>query len=132
QHGSKTRGSLIIRQLCLNLSTERIYKAFAEIIEKDKDLDFASVIVQKLSMILVTSPELADFRRRLKSLETQKDSQALFVTLYQLWCHNPVAVFSLCLLAQAYEHAFNLLGILQVFFLLSDINVAYSRTQRQP
>ncbi|KAH8984270.1 ARM repeat-containing protein [Lactarius akahatsu] len=119
----ETRGSLIIRQLCLNLSTERIYKAFAEILEKEEDLDFASVIVQKLSMILITSPELADFRRRLKSLETRQDGQALFVTLYRSWCHNAVAVFSLCLLAQAYEHASNLLGILQVFFLLSDINI---------
>ncbi|KAF8260639.1 armadillo-type protein [Lactarius quietus] len=61
----ETRGSLIIRQLCLNLSTERIYKAFAEILEKEE------CIVQKLSMILITSPELADFRRRLKSLETR-------------------------------------------------------------
>ena len=84
-----TRGSLIIRQLCFNLNTERIYKAFAEILEKeevsallsvlessltgglDQDLEFASVIVQKLNMILITSPELADFRKRLKSLETR-------------------------------------------------------------
>ncbi|KAH9983574.1 ARM repeat-containing protein [Russula compacta] len=107
----ETRGSLIIRQLCLNLSTERIYKTLAEILEKEEDLDFASVIVQKLSTILITSPELADFRRRLKSLETRQDGQALFVTLYRSWCHNAVAVFSLCLLAQAYEHASNLLAI---------------------
>ncbi|KAI0321983.1 vacuolar protein 14 C-terminal Fig4p binding-domain-containing protein [Amylostereum chailletii] len=107
----ETRGSLIIRQLCLNLNTERIYKAFAEILEKEDDLDFASVIVQKLSMILITSPELADFRKRLKSLETRQDGQALFVALYRSWCHNAVAVFSLCLLAQAYEHASNLLSI---------------------
>ncbi|KAI0287644.1 vacuolar protein 14 C-terminal Fig4p binding-domain-containing protein [Russula brevipes] len=113
----ETRGSLIIRQLCLNLSTERIYKTLAEILEKEEDLDFASVIVQKLSTILITSPELADFRRRLKSLETRQDGQALFVTLYRSWCHNAVAVFSLCLLAQAYEHASNLLAILQVSLL---------------
>jgi len=36
-----------------------------------KDLEFAGVIVQKLSLILMTSPELAEFRRRLKSLETR-------------------------------------------------------------
>ena len=36
-----------------------------------KDLEFASVIVQKLNIILITSPELADFRRRLKNLETR-------------------------------------------------------------
>ncbi|EIW76321.1 ARM repeat-containing protein [Coniophora puteana RWD-64-598 SS2] len=107
----EARGSLIIRQLCLNLNTERIYKTFAEILEKEEDLEFASDIVQKLNMILITSPELAEFRRRLKSLETRSDGQALFTTLYRSWCHNAVAVFSLCLLAQAYEHASNLLSI---------------------
>ncbi|KAJ7129336.1 vacuolar protein 14 C-terminal Fig4p binding-domain-containing protein [Mycena epipterygia] len=107
----ETRGSLIIRQLCLNLNTEKIYRTFAEILEKEDDLEFASVIVQKLNIILITSPELADFRKRLKSLETRQDGQALFTTLYRSWCHNAVAVFSLCLLAQAYEHASNLLHI---------------------
>ncbi|OAX34794.1 ARM repeat-containing protein [Rhizopogon vinicolor AM-OR11-026] len=107
----EARGSLIIRQLCLNLNTERIYKTFAEILEKEEDLEFASEIVQKLNMILITSPELAEFRKRLKSLETRQDGQALFTTLYRSWCHNAVAVFSLCLLAQAYEHASNLLSI---------------------
>ncbi len=84
----ETRGSLIIRQLCLNLNTEKIYRTFAEIIEKEdvrlhnswsfmkclivsQDLEFASVIVQKLNLILITSPELTDFRKRLKSLETR-------------------------------------------------------------
>ncbi|KAL4264490.1 VAC14 family protein [Pleurotus pulmonarius] len=108
----ETRGSLIIRQLCLNLNTERIYRTFAEILEKEDDLEFASVIVQKLNIILITSPELADFRKRLKSLETRQDGQALFTTLYKSWCHNAVALFSLCLLAQAYEHASNLLYIM--------------------
>ncbi|KAL1659728.1 vacuolar protein 14 C-terminal Fig4p binding-domain-containing protein [Schizophyllum commune] len=110
----ETRGSLIIRQLCLNLNPDRIYRTFAEILEKEDDLEFASVIVQNLNMILITSPELTDFRKRLKSLETRQDGQALFTTLYRSWCHNAVSVFSLCLLAQAYEHASNLLYILSV------------------
>ncbi|KAI0775377.1 vacuolar protein 14 C-terminal Fig4p binding-domain-containing protein [Irpex lacteus] len=59
-------------------------------------------MVMKLNMILITSPELAEFRRRLKSLETRQDGQALFTTLYRSWCHNAVA---------AYEHASNLLYI---------------------
>lgn len=106
----ETRGSLIIRQLCLHLNAERIYRTIAEILEKDDDLEFASMMVVKLNMILITSPELADFRRRLKNLES-KDGQMLFSSLYRSWCHNPVAVFALCLLAQAYEHASNLLQI---------------------
>lgn len=32
----ETRGSLIIRQLCLTLNTERIFRTFAEILEKEE------------------------------------------------------------------------------------------------
>lgn len=106
----ETRGSLIIRQLCSSLHNERIYRTMAEIIEKEEDLEFASIMVQNLNIILVTSPELADFRKRLRTLET-KDGSALFCSLYRSWSHNAVATFSLCLLAQAYEHASNLLSI---------------------
>nr|ODN99803.1 vacuole morphology and inheritance protein 14 [Cryptococcus depauperatus CBS 7855] len=104
------RGSLIIRQLCLHLNAERIFRTIAEILEKDDDLEFAGMMVVKLNMILITSPELGDFRRRLKNLES-RDGQMLFSSLYRSWCHNAVAAFSLCLLAQAYEHASNLLQI---------------------
>lgn len=38
----------------------------------------------------------------------------LFSIIYRSWCHSPVAVFALCLLAQAYEHASNLLHLLWV------------------
>jgi hypothetical protein len=120
----ETRGSLIIRQLCLHLNAEKIFRTLAEILEKDdvssskegnqqltfQDLEFASMMVVKLNMILITSPELSDFRRRLKNLES-KDGQMLFTSLYRSWCHNAVAAFALCLLAQAYEHASNVLQI---------------------
>jgi vacuole morphology and inheritance protein 14 len=65
-------------------------------------------MVQNLHNNLVIASELGDMRRQLKNLDT-KDGQALFVSLYNSWCHNAVATFSLCLLAQAYEHASNLL-----------------------
>ncbi|KAJ3101115.1 hypothetical protein HDU97_001640 [Phlyctochytrium planicorne] len=104
------RGALIIRQLCLSLNPERMYRAFAEILERDEDLEFASTMVQNLNIILITAPELSDLRRKLKNLET-RDGLLLFAALYRSWCHNPVAAFSLCLLAQAYEHAANVLQI---------------------
>ncbi|CAG8581727.1 4384_t:CDS:10 [Funneliformis mosseae] len=104
----ESRGSLIIRHLCMSLNSERIYRSFAEILEKEEEIEFASSMVQNLNSILITSPDLSDLRKRLKSLET-KDGQMLFTALYKSWCHNPVATFSLCLLAQAYEHAANLL-----------------------
>ncbi|KAI1277804.1 vacuolar protein 14 C-terminal Fig4p binding-domain-containing protein [Xylaria sp. FL0933] len=106
----ETRGNLIIRQLCMNLSPERIYRTLAETIEKEEDLEFASIMVQNLNNNLITAPELADLRKRLRNLET-KDGQMFFVALFRSWCYNAVATFSLCLLAQAYEAAYNLLQI---------------------
>ncbi|KAI9758544.1 MAG: hypothetical protein M4579_003036 [Chaenotheca gracillima] len=122
----ETRGNLIIRQLCLSLSAERIYRTLADCLERDevsrylysggivlnfmKDVEFASIMVQNLNNNLITAPELADLRKRLRNLET-REGQTFFVTLFRSWCHNAVATFSLCLLAQAYEQAYNLLQI---------------------
>ncbi|KAI5806278.1 vacuolar protein 14 C-terminal Fig4p binding-domain-containing protein [Geopyxis carbonaria] len=106
----ETRGNLIIRHLCVNLNPERIYRTLAEILEKDEDVEFASIMVQNLNNNLITAPELADLRKRLRSLD-KTEGQTFFVTLFRSWCHNSVATFSLCLLAQAYEQASNLLHI---------------------
>lgn len=106
----EVRGNLIIRQLCMNLKPERIYRTLADCLEKDEDIEFASIMVQNLNNNLITAPELADLRKRLRNLDT-KDGQAFFVALFRSWCHNAVATFSLCLLAQAYEQAYNLLQI---------------------
>lgn len=106
----ETRGNLIIRQLCLSLSAERIFRTLADCIEKEEDVEFASIMVQNLNNNLITAPELAELRKRLRNLET-KDGQTFFVALFRSWCYNAVATFSLCLLAQAYEQAYNLLQI---------------------
>lgn len=106
----ETRGNLIIRQLCVNLSPERIYRTMADCLEKDEDIEFASIMVQNLNNNLITAPELADLRKRLRNLES-REGQAFFVALFRSWCHNAVATFSLCLLAQAYEQAYHLLQI---------------------
>ena len=106
----ETRGNLIIRQLCVSLSAERIYRTLADCLEKDEDVEFASIMVQNLNNNLITAPELSELRKRLRNLET-KEGQVFFVALFRSWCHNAVATFSLCLLAQAYEQAYNLLQI---------------------
>ncbi|PWW74954.1 ARM repeat-containing protein [Tuber magnatum] len=106
----ETKGNLIIRHLCVNLNPERIYRTLADILERDEDVEFASIMVQNLNNNLMTAPELADLRKRLRSLDT-KDGQTFFVSLFRSWCHNAVATFSLCLMAQAYEQASNLLQI---------------------
>lgn len=105
----ETRGNLIIRQLCISLKPERIYGALADILAKEEeDLEFASLMVQYLSNILLTAPELLPLRVRLRNLNT-KEGVSFFTALFKSWCHNPPAVLTLCLLTQAYEHSFILL-----------------------
>ena len=55
----------------MSLSPERIYRTLAETIEKEEDLEFASIMVQNLNNNLITAPELADLRKRLRNLETK-------------------------------------------------------------
>ena len=79
-------GSLIIRQLCVHLQTERVFPVLADILDTYEDLEFASIMVQNLNMILVASQELKPLRRRIRALDT-REHQQLFVRLYLSLIH---------------------------------------------
>ncbi|KAK2189817.1 hypothetical protein NP493_96g09005 [Ridgeia piscesae] len=103
------RGSFIIRQLCLLLNAEDIYRCCAETLQQEEDHKFASHMIMTLSTILLTATELFELRTQLKDLKTDA-SCSLFNTLYKAWCHNPVATVALCFLAQSYQHTADLLA----------------------
>jgi vacuole morphology and inheritance protein 14 len=105
----ESRGCLVIRQLSYHINPEKIYRALASILQDQQDPQFASLMVQTLNIILLTSAELYDLRLHLRDLSTP-ESRELFIILYHSWCHNAVATFSLCLLSQAYEHATHLIN----------------------
>uniref|UniRef100_A0A7S4IQF6 Vacuolar protein 14 C-terminal Fig4-binding domain-containing protein n=1 Tax=Vannella robusta TaxID=1487602 RepID=A0A7S4IQF6_9EUKA len=46
-------------------------------------------------------------RENLKDL-LNSEHKTLFIRLYKSWCHNPASTFSLCLIAEAYDHAYEL------------------------
>lgn len=117
----ETRGNLIIRQLCLSLSAEKIYRTMADCLEQEEDIEFASIMVQNLNNNLITAPELADLRKRLRNIDSThpinassssaSSGSSLFTVLYRAWTVNAIATISLCLLAQAYEQAYHLLQV---------------------
>eukprot|EP01018_Ginkgo_biloba_P036307 Gb_38749 [translate_table: standard] len=115
------RGTLILRRLCVLLDAERVYRELSTILEGEADLDFASVMVQALNLILLTSSELAELRALLKQSLSNTAGRDLFVALYTSWCHSPMATISLCLLAQAYQHASTVIQSL----VEEDINVKF-------
>lgn len=104
------RGSFIIRQLCLQVNCEDVYKSLGTSLLDHEDLDFSYIMVHNLNRILFTSSELFPLRSLLKDMRTD-ESASLFVTLYKTWSHSPVASITLCLLTRNYDHAFNLILI---------------------
>ena len=102
------KAGFIVRTLSLMLESKKIYCELSKNLEQEKDLEFASAMVQTLNMILLTAQELAELRKLIRDSPNCEDGCKLFTSLYSSWCHNPVASLSLCLLSQAYEHASNL------------------------
>lgn len=110
KHLLEERGTFIIRQLCVLLNAEDIYRTLAEILVEETNLKFASLMVETLNMILLTSSELFELRNKLKDLDS-KESRRLFWYLYETWCHNPVATVAFCLLTHCYSHVCNLIRV---------------------
>tara|TARA_B110001452_G_scaffold160789_1_gene133828 strand:+ start:220 stop:2259 length:2040 start_codon:yes stop_codon:yes gene_type:complete len=122
------RGALIVRQLCEHLAPRKVFVTLAGGLRAEEDLEFASQMVQQLNLILLTTPEAIELRLLLKQSSTQSGDvkqsgggATLFQTLYPAWSHNPVALLSMCLLAQLHEHASEL--VLQ--FAEIEISVAF-------
>jgi len=107
----EAKGSFIIRQLCVLLSSEDIYRSISELLVLEDNLKFARLMVETLSTILLTSTELFELRTKLKELSS-KESCRLFCCLYQTWCHSQVATLALCLLAGCYGHAGDLVRLI--------------------
>jgi vacuole morphology and inheritance protein 14 len=102
----ESRGSLIIRKLCVLLDSSSIYIRLAAVLNEKSDLEFVSIMVQSLNLILLTATELAPLRLVLKGAfqaDAAPNDKKVFDDLFACWSHSPVSTFSLCLLAQAYD-----------------------------
>ncbi|KAI3730687.1 hypothetical protein L1987_61860 [Smallanthus sonchifolius] len=115
------RGALIIRRLCVLIDAERVYRELSTILEREADLDFATTMVQALNLILHTSSELSGLRDLLKLSLIDAAGKDLFLSLYASWSHSSMAILSLCLLAQAYQHASSVIQSLTE----EDLNVRF-------
>lgn len=148
----ETRGSLIIRKLCVLLNAKAVYIRMADTLSSYENSDinigqpdevatlqFISTMVQTLNLILLTASELHDLRSSLaKSFEASNSSSVhrpgqssfdasdenskIFATIFHCWCHNPVATFSLCLLAKAYDVSF---ALVKRFSEMEDVTVGF-------
>ncbi|KAJ2938140.1 hypothetical protein O0L34_g3713 [Tuta absoluta] len=103
------RGAFIIRQLCVLLNAEDIYKALSKILLEESNLRFVATMVDVLSTILLTAAELYDLRQSLRAFD-KPATHSLFLALYSCWCHSGVALLALCLLTHNYTHCNQLIS----------------------
>jgi len=102
------KGSSALRQLSLYIPPEKLYSALATLLVRPEyDPEFCSLMIQTLNLILLTSVEFGGMRKNLKKL-LDTENKDLFIKLYESWCYNPASTFSLCLVAEAYYHAYDL------------------------
>lgn len=131
------KGALIIRQLCVLLNPELVFRTFADIIMSEtSNIKFASTMVRTLNLILLTSSELFELRSSLRNINNPvgclinwvillflvipvynpidllQKSKMLFDCLYRCWSHCPISTLSLCLLSQCYQHVCQLVVLL--------------------
>lgn len=71
RHLLEERGAFIIRELCVLLNPEQIFKVLAEILTEEQNYRFIGIMVQTLNTILLTSSELFELRNKLKDLSTK-------------------------------------------------------------
>ncbi len=80
--------------------------SIAAVLRNAPDLEFASIMVQTLNLILLTAIELGELRQILRTSfqpAANAEDRDVFTALFNCWCHNPVATLSLCLLCQGYD-----------------------------
>ena len=102
------RGAFILRQLSLLLSPSEILATLSVLLEEEEDLEFATMMVNSLSGILLTATEFHALRSSLKTLDSAELLRQ-FRVMYKAWAHQPVALIALCLLARRYAHAAQLI-----------------------
>jgi vacuole morphology and inheritance protein 14 len=108
----ESRCSLALRQLASHLSPFALMRASARILAQEADRDFARVMMQALSLVLLASAEFAPVRDSLAHNQvagTDSDGEALFAELYPAWCNAPTAAVALCLLCGRWNLAYQLL-----------------------
>lgn len=89
---------IFFRQLCILLNAEDIYKTLAKILLQETNLKFASLMVEHLNMILLTSSELFELRNRLKDLNSEVAIVVFFLIAFlTLFYRKIVRYFVVCI-----------------------------------
>lgn len=86
---------VLFRQLCVLLKAEDIYKTLAQILLEENNLKFASLMVEHLNMILLTSSELYELRNNMKALKLDVRFKTIHTSYkyFNIYCRKTESYF---------------------------------------
>mmetsp|Transcript_71906 Transcript_71906/g.164768 ORF Transcript_71906/g.164768 Transcript_71906/m.164768 type:complete len:688 (+) Transcript_71906:3-2066(+) len=113
------RSGVMVKELCQRLDPEKVYLELALQLEAASTVQedhVARCLTEKLTMILLTVPEMSTLRDRLRlepdgpasGKPSKGDERALFLALHRSWSRFPAAGLCLCLLAGEYQRSCDL------------------------
>lgn len=105
-------GDVIVLFLCKQLGARRVYSTLADLLSRVLNEQFSRKLVELLDLLLLSEDELEEVRAVLRQSFSDPQAMELFEQLFRTWCVNPVSCIGLCLLAQAYDLAYDMLLIL--------------------
>jgi vacuole morphology and inheritance protein 14 len=105
-------GDVILLFLCSKLGAERVYCTLADLLSRVPNEKFSRKVVELMDLLLLTEDGLEELRAVLRLCFSEAKALTLFEQLFRTWCLNPVSCLGLCLLAQAYDLAYDMLLIL--------------------
>jgi len=111
---SQEKVNQILQVLCASIEPEKVYVEFALQIGQQADIAFVQEMIETLTLTLAASPMERPLREKLRGnapTVCAPDKVALFMSLYETWCYNPISTLTLCLLSQNYELAYNLIPL---------------------
>lgn len=107
-----SKSDFIIKKICKNLSSERVYKSLSDNLLKifndennEISLNFISIMIQILNNNLIIAPELLQLRKNLIN-----KSAALFENLFKCWSLNSPSLLCLTLLTSKYELSYKIIN----------------------
>lgn len=101
-----TNGITILKSLSNAIHVTIVYKLFADILLKNRDIPFVIGMINILDIFLLIENESQPVRETLKKFSHKtrtKDDSLFFEKIFRLWSYNPISTLIMCIISQYFE-----------------------------
>jgi vacuole morphology and inheritance protein 14 len=108
-----SKGLKILTKLSSVFPVIKVYIKFADVLIREKDLEFIASTLNILDIFMLTYKETEPLRICLKNLrknwKERKELKAFFEKIFRAWSFNPVSTLILCMMSEYFELSYYLI-----------------------